>query len=209
MSCKDSLKRSVGITKWLALIDVDEFILPMFEKTIPQCLDKHFPNASGIYVNWYNFGTNNVYLSEGESTLFKLTACADPLHSCNAVGKSIVRPEFTLPDQLWCNHFCVMKPEGQYYYGDGQKLAFKGSDLDLDGKQHHKFLRINHYYTRDEWFFRNVKLVRTPASGGANQALLWEHYHAFNKNQDKRMVNFIMRKHPDSYNQYWKKHIFD
>ena len=46
---------ALGEARWVALIDVDEFIVPMRDTTIPRCLKNHFSKAGAVYVNWRNF----------------------------------------------------------------------------------------------------------------------------------------------------------
>ncbi len=204
---RDALKRSKGITQWLALIDIDEYLLPSEEATVTECLAKHFPNASGVFINWYHFGTGGVYLKKGESLLFGLTACSLKSHSQNSIGKSIVRPDRTFPEDLWnCHHF-VLQPDAQYYNGDGELLYFEELDLKLDGKVHNQFIRLNHYMMRDELFFQTVKLPRTKAMGFP-EGLIEEHYCAFNQVQDEAIINFILEKHPDMWEKFWKDLVY-
>lgn len=202
MSYKDALNKAKGVSKWLALIDVDEFILPAEESTITACLEKNFSQAAGIYVNWHMFGTGGVYLKEGQSQLFRLTACSKKYHPMNSVGKSIVRPDCVQLDEVWnCHHF-VMQPNKHYCDGDGQQLSFVNLDLKLDGTVHNKFIRINHYRMRDENFFKSVRLERT-LRYGLPVWQLWEHYHAYNEEQDRSIIKFIRQKHPKEFEK-WK-----
>ena len=43
------------------------------------CLDRHYADASAVYVNWRNFGTGGTYLAREGPILPRLTACAHPL----------------------------------------------------------------------------------------------------------------------------------
>lgn len=203
---KDALYKSRGITKWLALLDTDEFLLPAIESTVTKCLDEHFTNASGVYINWHHFGTGGIYLKKGESLLFNLIACSSKYHSQNAIGKSIVRPERTKPDQIWNVHHFVLEPDAKYYNGDGDLLNFVGLDLKLDGQLHDKFICLNHYTMRDEWFFHNIRLVRAKGIG-IQEWLVWEHYHAFNEEKDEAIINFILREHSDMWNKFWEDQV--
>jgi len=203
---KDALKKSTGVTKWLALIDIDEYILPAQERTVTECLSNHFAHAAGVYINWRNFGTNGVSLQANESMLFRLTACSIPNHFYNSIGKSIVKPEYVQLDDVWYAHHFVLKPGAVYCNGDAQPLKFMGIDLKLDRKAHNKFLRINHYTMHDENFFRNIKLARDRGIG-IEEKIIWGNYHAFNKTQDKTIIHFIRKKHPTIYEKFWKSRI--
>ena len=59
---------------------------------------------------------------------------------------------------------------------------------------------------RDEKFFHNVRLARARGIG-IQESLVWEHYHAFNQEQDKAIINFIQEKHPEAYEKFWKSRI--
>ena len=205
-SCKDALKRATGVTKWLALMDVDEFLHPDQERTVTECLAKHFSHAAGVYIHWHHFGTGGITLQDGESLLFQLTTCGNMCHPKNSTGKSIVRPECTQPDDLLSNHHFAMKQGARYYNGDGQELTLLGPDLKLDGKVHSKLIRLNHYTMRDENFFHSVRLARTRGLG-LEERLVWEHYHAFNLEQDRTIIDFIREKHPEKYEKFWKSRV--
>lgn len=200
---REAIKRSTGKTKWIAFIDLDEYLLPLKNKTITECLKNHFAHAAGIYVNWRNFGTSNVNIPEGMPTLFYLSLCSLPSHSRNCVGKSIVRPECVDLPAHWHVHFCNLIPNAAYYNGDAKPLLFKGRELVLDGKSHTKYLRINHYSFRDENFFRNVKLPRI-RNWGLNEYEFFDLLDDFSKDQDFTIMLYIMNYHPDAYKKFWK-----
>jgi hypothetical protein len=202
----DALKKAKGITTWLALIDLDEFLLPENESTVTECLTNHFANASAVYVNWFHFGTGGINLNQGESILFGLTACGEELHPQNSTGKSIVRPDHVNVDAAWNIHHFVLQ-QGHYCDGDTNPLSFVGLDLNLSGKPHNQFIRLNHYYTRDEYFFNNVKLQRTRGIG-VSESLVMNHYSDFNQCKDEKIIHFIQQKHPDMFEKFWRQRIF-
>ncbi len=101
---RDGLRRARGKARWVALIDADEFLLPMRELTVPDCLERHFPEASGVFVNWRMFGTNHQVVPAGAPLLPSLTACSLSSHPENAIGKSLVRPEQVAIERVWSPH---------------------------------------------------------------------------------------------------------
>jgi hypothetical protein len=199
---KDGIKRARGNTKWIALIDIDEFLLPMQDRNIPECLENHFAGVSAIYVNWHNFGTGGVYIPQGEPILFKLTACSLLTHSDNNIGKSIVRPEYVNLNAVWYPHHFSLVPNAYYVNGDREIMPFSGYDLPTDGKHHGQFIRINHYVLRDENFYRNVRLVSADR-GISNKNALLEHYDSFSMAQEYCIINFIKNNYPE-YQKFWK-----
>lgn len=200
---QDGLRRSKENTKWLAFIDVDEFILPKKTKTILECLNQFFPDADGVYICWRNFGTNNVYIKPGEPILTRLTAASHPLHPRNAAGKSIVKVDKVVPDQVWSPHHLVLKQSAQYYNGSGRPLYFEGTDLRVDPQHTSDFIQINHYVMRDENFYQNVRLPKAISGEYGNLDLLKEHYQSFNYVQDYLMLDFIKHDHSAMYHTFW------
>jgi FkbM family methyltransferase len=200
---RDAVRRACGRARWLALIDVDEYLLPVKDDTVVSCLERHYWEASAVYVNWRNFGTGGVHLEREGPTLFSLTACAEALHPRNSVGKSIVRPEHVRAEELWYAHHAVLKPGRAYCDGDGQPIPPGENQPELDGKHHASLIRLNHYPLRDESSFRSVRL----GGGGRvvleQEALLWEHYEAFSQEHDETIAEFIRERHPARYRALW------
>lgn len=196
----DGLKRSIGVARWVALLDLDEFILPMQDKSITECLEKRFFNVSAVYVNWHHFGTSGITLDNHEPILSRLIRCSSKNHSRNAVGKSIIRPECARIEALWTQHFCPLT-EGVYVDGDGnQTLTFCGTDLKSnDGKNHSKYIRINHYAHRDENYFLNVRLPRD-----GDPHLMLEHHESFNLEKNYDILNLLKTHYPKQYKKFWK-----
>lgn len=201
---QDGLKRSKGNTQWIAFIDVDEFILPKKNATILECLNQFFPSASGVYACWRNFGTGGVYINPGEPILLRLLASSNLLHSCNASGKSIVRVDDVVIDQVWSPHQLVLREGAQYYNGSGKPLYFKGMDLQIDPEHTSDHIQINHYVMRDENFYQNVRLPRATSKEYGELSLLLEHYQNFNYTQDDQIIQFLKKYHPEMYYSYFK-----
>ncbi len=200
---QDGLRRSKGNTKWLAFIDVDEFILPKKNATILECLNQYFPSASGVYICWRNFGTGGVYITPGEPILMHLTASSHPLHPNNAAGKSIVLVNEVIIDQVWSPHQLPLREGAQYYNGSGCPLYFHGDDLQVDPQHTSDYIQINHYVMRDENFYQNVRLPKAISKEYGMLTLLQEHYLSFNHMQDCQMIEFLKEKHPMMYQTFW------
>ena len=200
------IQQAKNQTRWLALIDCDEFLLPKKNKTVPDCLHQYFSQAAGVYVCWKHFGTGGVTLKNGDSLLKKLTSCAPEFHPTNAIGKSIIRPDCIDLDRIWYPHHFVLLPDCNYHYyeGDGRRLYFKDVTLELDGKVHHNLMQLNHYRFHDENYFQTRRL-KDAGSEPEVTALLLEHYDSFNKEQDTTIMRFIRRKHTSKHKELWQK----
>ncbi len=191
-------------TKWVGLIDSDEFILPMEDATVVESLNKHFQNADGVYTCWRCFGTSNIYLNKYENLIPRLTMCSSRTHPYNGVGKSIVRPNSVKIDEIWHVHHFPMVDGSVYRYSDGLYIPKKytqKSDLQLDGKTHDKYLRINHYILRDENYFWNVRIPREDIRkvGSIDR----KHYKDFSKEKDLKIHDFIKKFHPNIYSLFF------
>ncbi len=209
MAYQDGLRRSQGNTKWLAFIDVDEFILPKKNVTILQCLKEFYPEASGVYVCWRNFGTGGVYIDPGKPILTRLRASSEIFHPKNASGKSIVKVDDVVIDQIWSPHHHVLREGAQYYNGSGRPLYFKEVYLQVDPQHTSDYIQINHYAMRDENFYHNVRLPKTnQQTRGEHQLelhVLEEQYQSFNATTDEQMIEFLKKKHPRMYRKFWSK----
>lgn len=189
---KDSVARGTGNTVWLALIDIDEFLLPMKDLSLQECLEKYFAEAAAIYVTWRNFGTGGVYIAKGEPILPYLTRCSLRSHPENGIGKSIVRPEWVQIEEMYYPHHFPLKAGGGYVNGDRQPLFFNQTNLQVDGEHHDSIIRINHYKLRDENFYQNVRLANKYLLKEEKDKLI-EHYESFSKTEDFTIIDLIQQ----------------
>lgn len=153
MAYNDALDKVRGKVKWLAIIDSDEFLLPVKKRTIPDFL-ADYEDVAGVCINWQLYGTSHVSsIPPGKLMTEVLTLKAPVDYYRNYHIKSIVRPEFV--ESMWDPHFCFYKPG--YCQVDANKEPFSGnfSPSILIDK-----IRINHYWSRDEHFFLNNKIPR-------------------------------------------------
>lgn len=203
MAYQDGLRRSKGNTKWLAFIDIDEFILPKKNATIVECLNQFYSSASGVYICWRNFGTGGVYVSPGEPIIVHLTASSFPFHPRNAAGKSIVKVDDVLVEQVWSPHHLALIQGAQYYNGSGELLYFNEGDLQVDSLHTSDNIQINHYVMRDENFYQNVRLPKAISKEYGELFLLLEHYQSFNSTCNYQMIDFLKKYHPLMYQKFW------
>ena len=130
----------------------DEFLFPTEEETLPQYLAA-FEGHGGVVAHWQLFGTSHVArIPEGLLMLEALTFKAPDGYAENGYVKSIVRPErvSTITDP----HFAFYKPPYAAVNQNGHHVPYSLSPIVVDK------LRINHYWSRDEEFFYNVKVGR-------------------------------------------------
>lgn len=136
-----------GVTRWLALIDLDEFIVPRQAERLLDVLDE-YEACGGFYVRWETFGTSYVArLSSDELMTDRLRLRWRFISGREDVlGKSIVKPHRVHQVN---NHRCELLPG--YDYADSNPGMTDASPR----------IKIHHYWTRDEHFLLNEKLPRT------------------------------------------------
>lgn len=206
---RDGLRLASGRARWVALIDVDEFLLPMVEGTVPACLGRCFAEASAVYVNWRMFGTSGVIVPPGRPLLPSLTACSLPSHPENGIGKSLVRPDRVVVDDVWYAHHVPLEIGSAYFDGGGNRLCFGmrsgRSDLLTAGAHFDDRIRINHYNLRDERFYatNRVRRAREGRLPGKSLDRLLEHHASFGKTQDRKILDFLERHHRVDYDRIW------
>lgn len=189
---KDGIKALAGKSKWVALIDIDEFIVPMKEWDISKCLRRHFSNVDAIYVNWRNFGTSKKTVPKGKNIVPHLTRCSLKAHPRNGVGKTFLRPESCDVEKMHYPHHAVLYTGKTYVNANCEPIEHSGGHIKATGKHYDKFLRINHYALRDEDYFWNVRMKRNNYGYGGNE-LFKEHYQSFSLSSDKRILKIIAR----------------
>jgi hypothetical protein len=140
-------------SKWLAILDADEFLFPVEEGNLVDFL-KDYEEFGGLCVNWQMYGTSGVEkVLPTDLMIEKLILKAPTDYSENAFVKSIVRPRKV--SHMSDPHFAKYT-EG-YFQVNSDKKQISGSITPYVAADK---IRINHYWTRDEWYFYNVKCAR-------------------------------------------------
>lgn len=147
-----ALHWACGKTKWLAILDVDEFLFAPKAPLIDTL--NEFEEFGGICANWQVYGTSNIGKIPKKKKLTEtLTLKAKTNHVTNHYVKSIVRPERVKEID---NAHSVIYKEG-FFQVNTKKKPFQGPispTVEIDR------LRINHYTLRDEHYLRTQKLPR-------------------------------------------------
>lgn len=145
---REALKKAAGKVKWLALIDADEFIVPIQKDRLMDVL-KDYEQYGGVYINWQMFGTSGYQsIPEGKLMIEVLTY---GLSHVETLGKSIVRPERV----SLCSD-----PHRLFYHPPFFHVNTDFETFDALCPKVSDKLVINHYYTRDRDHLINVKYPR-------------------------------------------------
>lgn len=150
------LKKCEEVSAWLAIIDVDEFIVPVIAPDLTSFLQAydHRPEIGAIKINWQLYGTAWVASLAKNQLLIESLMLKAPTnyHSStvphNEVIKCIVRPQAVKHYRI---HEGDLK-EGYFALPEGGNKRFQKVQIDQ--------IRINHYWTRTEDFFYDVKIGR-------------------------------------------------
>ena len=162
------LERVKEKTKWLAIIDLDEFIVVTNGKRIPEVL-KSYDFFGGVVLFWQIFGTSGLWdIPEGQTLIESLVWKAQVDYGPNRNCKSIVRPERVRKYEVHGAYY--LSPYSQHYVNGKRRDV----PILLDP------MHINHYYTRTKnYFFSKKNLRREEVEGHLKTpeeaALLFSH----------------------------------
>jgi len=179
-----AVKLLSGSVKWLAIIDTDEFIVPVESDDLAAVLSE-YEEFGGVTANWQMFGTSNIKEIPSDMLLTETLLMKAPQNFPeNLHVKSIVRPERVLMCHV---HHSVFQPG--YFAVDTNKneMAKARSSIVLVDK-----IRINHYWSRDEEFFYKTKIPRRK-KWQEEERHMFERVNNCNQEIDTSMLRFAPR----------------
>lgn len=156
----DGLKKAKNKARWVAILDVDEFLFPVVDNDLPTFLARFSSRyIGGIGVNWQLYGTSHVEkLTPNQLLTETLILKGATDYGENIQMKSIVRPAAV--QACFNPHSFEYKPG--FLQVTPHHTPFTGpllTPVDVD------LIRINHYWTRDENYLWNIKLARRGSWG--------------------------------------------
>ncbi len=138
---------------WCAFLDIDEFLFSPYKYDLRRVL-KFYKTAPAVCVNWIMYGTSNVdKIPENEKIAKFLTHRAKLNFKGNFQVKSIVQP--SLVEKCTSPHFFIFK-NGLHAITENMNpiRGFMSESVSVNT------FRINHYWTRDKYYFLNHKIKR-------------------------------------------------
>jgi len=133
----DCLEKHRLDARWIAFIDLDEFIVPMQDKTIPQFLCR-FEGASAVEVNWLVYGSGGARKKVAGGVMERFKRHSEPSHILNRNVKSIVNPRRVF-SFIGCHEVARMSGKTVDSHGQSVRKNFR------DRNPQHDVIRINHY----------------------------------------------------------------
>lgn len=140
---ENCILRSEGKVKWLALIDIDEFLTPTNYDNVSDVL-KEYEAFGGVGFNWKLFGHSGLLDLEPNKLMVESLVMTAPHDRPTHLGiKSIVRPERV----KGCHHPHYVSYKEGFYHVNSNKEPCIDSDGVTNGVYFDQ-LSVNHYWSR-------------------------------------------------------------
>lgn len=152
----DCIERFRFDTRWLAFIDLDEFIVPVKDKSIPEFL-KRFEDAPAVEINWLVYGSGGAKEKLPGGMMERFRHHSLPGHMLNRHVKSIVNPRRVFA-VVGCHEVACIDGKARDSHGNEITKNFRDREPEQD------VIRINHYAVRS-WEEFVEKQSRGRASG--------------------------------------------
>lgn len=127
-------------SRWVAIIDLDEFIVPLKNKTIPEYL-KDFEDAPVVEINWMCYGSSGQMNRKPGGVMDRFRRHSKPLHPLNNHVKSIADPK-RVYGMIGCHEMARINGKAVDSNGNRVKISWR------DRPPVHELIRINHYAVR-------------------------------------------------------------
>jgi len=154
LAYNDILEKARKETFWLAAIDIDEFIVPIENETIPDFL-KDFEQYAGVKINWLAYGSSGEKHWRKELVIDRFKKHEKTNAHLGRVVKTICNPravfKMDIHEPFYFNFAVVVnssKNSQRYSYMDIEQIYDK--------------IRINHYHTKSyNEYLLKIKKGRT------------------------------------------------
>ena len=151
----DCIERHRFDTRWLAFIDLDEFIVPVKHATVTEFLQDM--DCAGVEINWLTYGSSGQVEKSDSPVMKRFTKHSFFEHPINRHVKSIIDPR-----RVYCMSGCheASRLSGVIVDSHGNAVTenFKRRE------PQHDIIRINHYAVKSRQEFLE-KQARGRASG--------------------------------------------
>ena len=133
----DCLEKHRLDARWIAFIDLDEFIVPIKDSTIPEFL-KRFETFPAVEVNWLIYGSGGAKTKKIGGVMERFKHHAAPNHIENRYVKTIVNPRRVYVF-ISCHKVATLSGRTVDSHGKPIKKNYKHREPLLN------LIRINHY----------------------------------------------------------------
>lgn len=161
--------------RWIAFIDLDEFIVPLKDKSIPEFLER-FEGAPAVEINWLIYGSGGAVKKSDAPVMERFKRHSRSEHRLNRHVKSIVDPRRVF-SMIGCHEVARISGYAADSHGEPVKKNFR------EREPQHDVIRINHYavQSREEFI---EKQMRGRASG-RKRTVETEYFDRFDLNDEE------------------------
>ncbi len=173
----DCLERHRLSARWIAFIDLDEFIVPVKDGSIPEFLQR-FENVPAVEINWLIYGSGGAKTKTAGTMMERFKRHSVPSHYLNRHVKSIVNPRrvFTM---IGCHEAARISGHATDSHGERIRKNFRDREPQQD------VIRINHYAVKSYEEFLG-KQARGRARGNGSRTLEYFKQYDLNDIEDER-----------------------
>ncbi len=171
-------------TKWLALIDADQVLVPVKTNDVKEIL-KNYEEFASLQCNWHTFGSGG-HINKGEGSLYeRFLMRAVSNAGINAHTQFICQPDRTLPIRTKDPHHPQLPDHEVSVNTNKSRVIGPFSNPPL-----HDTLWIAHYISKskEEWAIKNAK-GRADIFGQKMPFDLFDHHDTFcNAEKEERVL---------------------
>lgn len=133
----DCLERNRFSSRWIAFIDLDEFIVPVRDQSIPDFL-RPLEGFSAVEINWLIYGSGGQKAKTPGTIMERFRFHSRPDHILNRHVKSVVDPRKTFI-MIGCHEAARISGRAADSHGNPVKRNFRDREPQQD------VIRVNHY----------------------------------------------------------------
>lgn len=168
----DCIDRHRFDTRWLAFIDLDEFIVPLRDRSITEFLTG-FEDSPVVEINWLIYGSGGAEKKSSTPVMERFRHHSLPSHQLNRHVKSIVNPRrvFTMTG---CHEAARIDGMAADSHGDPITRNFREREPQQD------IIRINHYAVRSKEEF--IEKQNRGRASGSQRTISLDYFNRYDLN---------------------------
>lgn len=171
----DCLRRHRYDTRWLAFIDIDEFIVPVRDASLTEFL-RRFEDFPVVEINWLIYGSNGEVEKKDLPVMQRFTRHSASGHILNRHVKSIVNPR-RVYNMVGCHEATRIDGLGADSHGEPVKRNFREREPQQD------VIRINHYAVKSREEF--MEKQRRGRASGRQKNVPDEYFNRYDLNDEE------------------------
>ena len=168
----DCIVRHRFDTRWLAFIDLDEFIVPIADSSIPEFL-KRFEDSPAVEINWLIYGSGGAEKKSTDPVMQRFRHHSLPGHRLNRHVKSIVDPRRVFV-MTGCHEAARIDGIAADSHGDPITRNFREREPQQD------VIRVNHYAVRSKEEF--IEKQNRGRASGTQRTIPMDYFYNYDLN---------------------------